>query len=663
MRLQDLRDAMQQFFESDFGKKYIDEVERKNNFNVIVNVDDVHQFSPSIWNELLTNGYAIKATEMAIKSIIVTSGGNDPPVQVGLCGTKIPTMLLHQINSEYVSKIIKVRGVVTKSSPSIKPVYQETVFSCSNCGAHTVPVPQENPFMLMKPLGVCEACKMRPMWMPVDEESSFIDSQDFTIQESQNDISSNRIPAHVKCITYKRFLMNKINCGDDIEIVGMVKIFRPNKTTFTVPYIEVVSVDKKSKDLKSIELSDDDLNEIMVLNQNPDVYKMLIKSFAPSIFGHEMIKESILLSMFGAPEEKKPDISIRGTIHILMVGDPSTAKSQLLKAAMKLAPKGMYALGRGTTAAGLTASLSRNEETNEWEIAAGVLVLADEGIACIDEMDKMREEDRVNIHEAMEQGTVTINKAGIHATLRAKASVISAANPELGRFEQGKIFDNLGKFPPSLYSRFDLIFTLFDKPDEENDRKVVSHIINGENEELAIIPQDLFQKYIIYSKHINPTLSREAKDALMDYFVCVRQSSKTCVQKDVPFTYRQFESLKRLTLAHARMLLKPEADMDDVIAVKLVFKRYLEDIGYDALFQETGKTSAQREAIRGADDLIRALLQQYGEMSENDMWIEAEKIHIQKKSFFQTLNQMYSKGIIYCPKKSGLYRLVGQTTF
>lgn len=665
MQLADLRDAMTQFFDTDVGKKYIEEMERKGKYDIIVNVDDVFQFSTLVGDELLTNGYAIKAIEASVKSIIVTSGGNaDPPVQAGLCGTKIPTMLLHQINSEYVSKIIKVRGVVTKTSPNIKPVYREVVFSCSNCGAHTVPIGQDNPFMLMKPLGMCEACKMRPMWTPVDEESSFIDSQEFTIQENQNDITSNRIPAHIKCITYKRFLMNYINCGDEVEVIGMVKIFRPNKTNFTIPYLEALYVNKKSKDLKSIELSDTDLDEIMVLNQDPDVYRMLIRSFAPSIFGHELIKEAILLSMFGAPEEVKEDISIRGAIHILMVGDPSTAKSQLLKAAIKLAPKGMYAMGRGTTAAGLTASLSKNEETNEWEIAAGVLVLADEGIACIDEIDKMREEDRVNIHEAMEQGTVTINKAGIHATLRAKTAVISAANPELGRFEQGKIFDNLGKFPPSLYSRFDLIFTLFDKPNEENDRRVVSHIIDGEIDPVPIIPVATFQKYLIYSKHVNPTLSKEAKEALKDYFVCIRQSSKVCVQKDVPFTYRQFESLKRLALAHARMLLKPQADMDDVIAVKEVFKRYLEDIGYDALFQETGKTSGQRDAIRGAEDLIRMLLEKGNILSTNTMWEEAQRYNIEKKTFFNTLKQMDSSGIIYCPNAAGMYKLakLPQTT-
>ena len=639
--IKDLQDALgNEFFESEKGKKYIDDMETNNSRTLLLNLDEVYEYSPAVFGSLINCENILDIiSEAATYALVVRGGNRDPQVEVIVSGTKVPTMFIHQINSKYVHKLIKVHGMVTRASPHIRPLYSKIVFECSICGAKTVPIDQPNPFLLIKPLGKCQGCKAIPSWIPDDVLSIFLDSQEFNTQESQNDIPSSRIPSGIKCLTFKPRFMNFANCGDDINLYGIVKLLRRDKSAFTTPYLEVLNIEKRRKELSEVKLSPKDEAEVVELSQREGIYELLVDSFAPSICGNTEEKQAILHAMFGAPEEVKKDITIRGTINLLMVGDPSTAKSQLLRAAIKLAPKGMYALGRGASGAGLTASLHQNEDSKEWEIAAGVLVLADEGIACIDEIDKMREEDRVNIHEAMEQGTVSINKAGVHATLRAKAAVIAAANPTLGKFDRHKsVFDNIAEFPPSLFSRFDLIFTLFDEPDAIKDRQVVEHIMNG-CDETCLIPDDLYKKYIIYAKKINPTLVDSAKKTLQDYFVEVRNKSISS-NKDIPFTFRQFEAMKRLTLAHARMLLKKEADDSDIQAIKPLFDKYLKDIGRDAIGQETGKSEGTRNNQAKATELINQLLSVNKMMTEEAIKHEVERNKIPFTAFYNVWNQM-----------------------
>lgn len=658
----DLQDALVDFFENtEKGKEYITVMETTDSRIITLNLDDVFDYSSYVFDNLLDDDI-LNIIEEAVTYIITIHGGNrDPPIQTIITGSKIPTMFIHEINSKYISKIIRVHGMVSRASPHIKPVYSKAVFMCTNCGSRSIAVEQFSPFFLFKPLGKCTKCGLpSPMWIPDDTISIFKDSQEFTTQENQNDIASNRIPSQIRCITYRQNCMNYVNCGDDVDVIAVVKLYRRDRTSFAIPYLEVLSIEKRKKELSEIILDKTDVERILELSRMPDVYERMVKSFAPSIYGNTEEKEAILHSIFGSPEEVKRDITIRGTIHLLMVGDPATAKSQLLRAAIKLAPKGMYALGRGTSAAGLTASLSKNVDTGEWEISAGVLVLSDEGISCIDEIDKMREEDRINVHEAMEQGTVTINKAGIHAMLRAKTAILSAANPALGKFDKEKsVFDKLGTFPPSLFSRFDLIYTLFDEPDEDVDRKVVSHIIDDDDEEEnLLIPLELFRKYIIYAKKINPTLSEEGKQYLKDYFVKIRSSSAYSVQKDIPFTYRQFESLKRLTLAHARMLLKEQADMEDVKVVERLFNKFLDDIGHDVTGVGCGMGKEKRGDVEMAHNLIMTALRTNGMMTMEQLHDEiVNRYKISEKIFHRVFYELRQTQI-YEPI-AGKYSLSG----
>lgn len=594
---QNLKGSILLFLDTPKGKKPIEDYLSGKTKEIIVNLDDLNEFQSATAQELINNAsnWGLAALELAVTEYVANVGFKHLDGSlVGVTGN-FPLTQIHEIGAKDIGKLVKVHGLINKTAP-IHPMYIEAIFKCVLCGEESQSVVQENPWTLTKPFPKCGACQERTTWEAIPQLSKLEDSQEFTVQESYDDILSNKIPRPIRCITFKHHLMNFVNCGDDIEAVCVVNAMSASqkfvKTKFNVVYLEVLSIIKRRKDPESIVFTPEEELQIKELAHDPELYMKMINSLAPSLYGHENEKEAVLLAIFGSAEEVREDITIRGNIHILMVGDPATAKSQLLRSAVELSPRGMYAMGRGTTAAGLTAALHKDSDSGEWEISAGVLVLADEGVAAIDEIDKMREEDRVNIHEAMEQQTVSIDKAGYHIQMKARTAVIAAANPSLGRYDQYKsVFENLPKFPPSLFSRFDLIFKVLDIPNEETDMNVVTHIMENSTRK-SPIDRVLLRKYIAYAKRIKPSLSNDAGEALKHYFVAVRKNY-TSDQKIFPFSYRQFEALKRLTLARARALLKTEADVSDVDVVKRLFDVFLKDtIGGDVTQMETGQSTS-----------------------------------------------------------------------
>ena len=609
---EDLKNQVDQFLQTPNGNKYVLDFISGKTKNIVIDLNDIANYQQGVAQNIVENAskYAIIAIEDAVINYVVMFYGPDKIQrdQISLTGS-LPLTLIHEAGASDIGRIIRVHGIVNKTSP-IRPMYVQAVFKCPLCGGESQPIVQDNPWKLTMPFPKCEECDERVVWEPAPQLSELKDSQEFTVQESYDDISSNRIPRPVRCITFKKNLMNAVNCGDDIEALCIVRAMLASqkfvKTKFNVIYLEVLAITKRRKDPESIVFTPEEETQIKELSKDPNIYTKMIGSLAPSLYGHENEKEAVILAIFGSPEEVREDVTIRGNIHILMVGDPATAKSQLLRSAVELSPRGMYAMGRGTTAAGLTAALHKDNETGEWEISAGVLVLADEGIAAIDEIDKMREEDRVNIHEAMEQQTVSIDKAGYHIQMRARTAVVAAANPSLGRYDIFKsVFENLPKFPPSLFSRFDLIFKVLDIPNEENDMNVVTHIMENSSKK-SPIDRILLRKYIAYSKRIKPTLSAEAVTAMKNYFVAVR---KTCTSdnKVLSFSFRQFEALKRLTLARARSLLKEEADISDVTAMKRLFDVFLKDtLGGDVSPMETGLPTSQAGIMKIILDSLKS---------------------------------------------------------
>lgn len=613
--------AITVFLKDPIGKKLIDDYIAGITSIVIVDLDELAKINQGTTCKEFVDfagKYGLAALENAVINEVVNMSAGAKTIDkehISITGN-LPLALIHKIGAENIGHLVKIHGLVNKTAP-IHPMYVEAVFKCVMCNTESQPIVQENPWTLTKPLPKCDVCDDRTTWEPIPQLSELVDSQEFTIQESYDDIPSNKIPRPIRCITFKNHLLNVANCGDDVEALCIVNAMSASqkfvKTKFNVVYLEILAINKRRKDPEAMVFTAEEELAFKELIKDPDFYMKMVNSLAPSLYGHDNEKEAVLLAIFGSPEEIREDLTIRGNIHILMVGDPATAKSQLLRAAVELSPRGMYAMGRGTTAAGLTAALHRENDTGEWEISAGVLVLADEGVAAIDEIDKMKEEDRVNIHEAMEQQTVSIDKAGYHVQLKARTAVIAAANPSLGRYDQYKsVFENLPKFPPSLFSRFDLIFKVLDIPNEQADREVVDHIIDSENLK-SPIDRKLLKRYIAYSKRIKPKLSDEAAESLKNYFVAVRKGY-TSDQKTFPFSYRQFEALKRLTLARARSLLKLEADAKDVEVVKRLFDVFLKDtIGGDVTQVETGQSTSQTSLIKIMMEAFRS-----HDMTKND---------------------------------------------
>ncbi|HID09293.1 TPA: AAA family ATPase, partial [Candidatus Micrarchaeota archaeon] len=366
--------------------------------------------------------------------------------------------------------------------------------------------------------------------------------------------------------------------------------------------IEAVNLEPVEEDFEDIEIEDEDIIKIKQLASDPDIYNKLIKSIAPTIYGYDEIKLALALQLFGGYKKIAPDgTKIRGDIHILLIGDPGAGKSQLLKYIQKLAPKSRFVSGKGASAAGLTATVTKDDYLKAWSVEAGVLVLASNGVALIDELDKINKEDIQALYEAMEQQTVSIAKASINTTLKAECSILAAANPKFGRFDPYLSIAEQINLPPPLLTRFDLIFTVLDIPDKKKDKEIAKHILRvhlNKGEKPAIDLQ-LLKKWIVYAKQkIKPVMSEEAAKLIEEYYTKVRNmANENGKIVSIPITTRQLEAIVRLAEASARVRLSNEINIEDAKRAIDLVEKSLRKIGYDP---ETGKIDIDRITGMGA---------------------------------------------------------------
>jgi replicative DNA helicase Mcm len=377
---------------------------------------------------------------------------------------------LRKLGSKHIGKMAMIEAIVVRATP-VRPMVMIGSFKCKRCGTITR-VDQTGSF-LKAPFECSDpSCRQKGPFEFVQDESTFVDSQDLRLQEKPEDLPPGQLPRTLNIKLVGSEIVDVARPGDHVSIVGIVRAFAPSRPGIGKLRTFILQVDANSIEVlgKEPEASPPSLEEeekILELAKDPLVHRKIMSSIAPSIFGYEHIKEAIMYLLFGGVSKSLPDISIRGEMNALLIGDPGTAKSQLLQYVARIAPRGLYTSGRGTTAAGLTAAVIR-EKGGSMSLEAGALVLADKGIACIDEMDKMRPEDRVAIHEAMEQHTVSVAKGGIVATLNARTAILAAANPTFGRYEPHRTVAENINLPVTILSRFDLIFVLRDVPDRKS---------------------------------------------------------------------------------------------------------------------------------------------------------------------------------------------------
>jgi len=365
--------------------------------------------------------------------------------------------------------------------------------------------------------------------------------------------------------------------------------------------------------------------------------------------------------LFGGVTKELPDgVKIRGEINVLLVGDPGTGKSQLLKYATKIAPRAIYTTGKGSTAAGLTAAVVRDSMTGSMTLEAGALVLADRGLAAIDEFDKMQKDDRSAIHEAMEQQTISIAKAGIIATLNARTAILAAANPIFGRYDTYKTAAENINLPATILSRFDLIFVLTDKPDPKMDKELVTHVLRlhqrpHEMQE-DILPTEFLKKYIAYArKNIHPKLTEEAAKILEAFYLELRARSSS---SSVAITTRQLEALVRLAEAHARMELRDVITEKDAKAAIRLMKLSLQQVAFDETTESididrilVGKPRSQLEQMSRVLDIIIELERETGGPVPITKVIEvAEEEGIPRNFAKKVIDDLKNDGTFYEPK-------------
>jgi replicative DNA helicase Mcm len=368
--------------------------------------------------------------------------------------------------------------------------------------------------------------------------------------------------------------------------------------------------------------------------------------------------------LFGGVSKTLPDLTIRGELNVLIVGDPGTAKSMLLQYVSRVAPRGLYTSGRGTTAAGLTAAVIR-EKGGGMSLEAGALVLADKGVACIDEMDKMRPEDRVAIHEAMEQHTVSVAKGGIVATLNARTAILAAANPALGRYEPHRTVSENISLPVTILSRFDIIFVIRDVPNKETDSKMSEHILEIHRKGMTSVEPpislDLLRKYISYAKGIKPVLTQDALKRLNDFYLAMRSASEA-EDSPVAITARQLEALVRTSEARARAALRKDVTAEDAEAAVAIMKRSLEEVGIDMSSYKmdidiimTGKPKSVRDRLQIVLTTLISMERQTGIVERTSLLTDLETENkISRGEAERLIGQLLREGTIYEPREGYL---------
>lgn len=590
-------------------------------------------------------------------------------------------ILIRNLRSIHISKFVAIEGIVRKVT-EVRPKVVVGAFRCLDCGS-LVKVAQEDS-MLRYPY-LCDCGGKKFVFMP--EESVSVDSQRVKIQEYPENLRGGEQPQSIDVIL-ESDLAGVINPGDRVVVNGIVRArprgLQQRKLTHMDLYLEGNSIEIVQQEYEEFEITEADKEKILALAKSDDIYEKIVRTIAPSIYGYEDIKLAIALQLFGGVPKKLPDgTEIRGDIHILLVGDPGVAKSQLLKFVHRIAPRSIYTTGKGTTTAGLTATAVRDEIDGRWTLEAGALVLADKGIALVDEIDKMRKEDRAALHEALEQQTISVAKAGINAILKARCALLAAANPKYGRFDRYSPIAEQIELSPTLLSRFDLIFVLTDEPEIEKDKRLAEHILNihqlGETlEKLKLISEEtkhkisnvvpeidpeLFRKYIAYAKNFSPVLSEEAKKRIEEYYISLRSKAKE--NSPVPITARQLESIVRLAEASARVRLSEIVTAEDVDRVTRIMERSLTQIAVDPEtgeldidFAFSGTSKRQRDRIW----TMKKIIEELEDLSENgapeeEILRRAESEGIDEAKAKEILSKLKINGEIFSPKY-GFYRVV-----
>jgi replicative DNA helicase Mcm len=663
--------------------------------SIEVNFTDLEQFDRELSEELLqTPDEVIPSAEEALKQIElpVEKQLDDAHIQF----TSIPNKVtIRDLRSNHLLKFIAVEGMVRKAT-EVRPKITNAAFYCMRCETVNY-IPQSGP-KFVEP-GECEeeSCGKRGPFKLLIDKSNFIDAQKLQVQESPESLKGGSQPQSID-VDAEDELAGIVKPGDRVVVNGILRSHqrttREGKSTFYDLVLHCNSIEYLDQEFDELDISPEEEDEIIELSNDPQIYNKIIKSIAPSIYGYENIKEALTLQLFSGVPKSLPDGGrIRGDIHLLLVGDPGIAKSQLLRYMVKLSPRGVFASGKSASSSGLTAAAVKDDlGDGRWTLEAGALVMADMGIAAVDEMDKMSREDKSALHEAMEQQTISVAKAGILATLKSRCALLGAANPKYGRFDRYEGLAEQINMPPALISRFDLIFILLDVPDSKMDTNIANHILKshyaGElyeqwdklststitqekvaSQQKVILPEietELLRKYVAYARRmVYPIMEEEARQHLVDFYLDLRKMGEN-KDSPVPVTARQLEALVRLAESSARIRLSNTVTLEDAKRTTKISLACMKQVGVDpdtgALDVDviaSGTSKSQRDKIHILQDIIKHVSQKHagGKAPLDEVYEEASAENIDREHAEEFIQKMKRTGDLLAPDKKHI-RLV-----
>ncbi|KAF9898444.1 minichromosome maintenance protein 5 [Lobosporangium transversale] len=535
---------------------------------------------------------------------------------------------IRHLNANSISKLIRISGIIIAASPLTSKATALQI-RCKSC-SKTKRIPIQAGFSGISMPRTCDlnmdaeanpsGCGLDPYVVDHDK-SKCVDQQVLKLQEAPDDVPVGELPRHV-LLSADRELTNRVVPGSRATIMGIYSVFqnksgKGNAIAIRTPYIRVVGIRTDTDATgRRRTFTDEEEEEFIAMSREPGLYQKFANSIAPSIFGNHDIKKAISCLLFGGSKNVLPDgMKLRGDINVLLLGDPGTAKSQLLKFVEKVAPIAVYTSGKGSSAAGLTASVVREPSTREFYLEGGAMVLADGGVVCIDEFDKMRDEDRVAIHEAMEQQTISIAKAGITTILNSRTSVLAAANPVFGRYDDMRSAGENIDFQTTILSRFDMIFILKDEHNESRDMTIARHVMNVHMDRpsetaASEISIEKMKNYISYCKLKSaPRLTKQASEKLSSHFVGIRSTvghmqDMEGIRTSIPITVRQLEAIIRISESLAKMTLSPRATEEHVDEAIRLFKfSTMDAVNAGTMDGQSRQQGAQE--VRQVEDAIR----------------------------------------------------------
>jgi len=552
----------------------------------------------------------------AVRTTFPEYDGIQDELHVRIC--ELPVMdSIRDLREVHLNAFIKISGVVTRRS-AVFPQLRLLKYTCLTCNYLLGPFQHSGTGAEIRP-GSCPSCQSAGPFKLNTEETMYRNYQKITVQESPGTVPPGRVPRY-KDVILLADLIDRARPGQEVEVTG-VYTYAHLAGTGSVPHtgfpvfgtvIEANFIQQREDLMSQYSITDDEKKEIIQLSKDPKISHRIIKSIAPSIYGHHHMKSAVALSLFGGVAKNVQNKHrIRGDVNVLLLGDPGTAKSQVLKYVEKTAPRAVYTTGKGASAVGLTAAITMDPMTREWVLEGGALVIADKGVCLVDEFDKMNEGDRTSLHEAMEQQSISISKAGIVTTLQARCAIIAAANPIGGRYDASMTLAENVELTDPILQRFDILCVQQDTVDPIADEQLATFVVrshrnshpsknnipndqddapqntmsgqlanNGGMGDDELIPQGLLKKYIMYARtRVRPQLHSLDQEKIAQLYADLRKASAN--SGGAPIAVRHIESIMRMSEAHARMCLRETVREDDVhVAISVMLESFIQSQKY-----------------------------------------------------------------------------------